>query len=163
MFPCIHAFISGISWLSNLWAFFHPSVLALNIILDLNHNFLKTLVKSQIRSNFGDLFSVRLLRLSKKQKICENTLIEKYSRAHHVCPSENLGSLIKACWKSESKQILVKLKRVLLVFALLQGNIKHLQVSECKANYQDVGRILSVKLLKTRKLSSNNRHSRERQ
>ena len=81
--------------------------------------------------------------------------------------SENLESLIKACFKSESTQILVKLKRVLFVFALLQRNIKHLQVSECKANQckanqckanqckansqNGVGQILFVKLLNARK------------
>ena len=87
-----------------------------------------------------------------KKCACKNISFGNSLRA-----SENLESLIKAWVKSESTQILVKLKRVLFVFALLQRNIKHLQVSECKANqckanYQNgVGRILFVKLLNARK------------
>ena len=89
-----------------------------------------------------------------KSKKCarKNISFENSLRA-----SENLESLIKACFKSESTQILVKLKRVLFVFALLQRNIKHLQVSECKANQckansqNGVGQILFVKLLNARK------------
>ena len=53
---------------------------------------------------------MRLLRLSKKQKICENTLIEKYSRAHMYVPLKTLEVWLRLAEKVRANKFLLNWK-----------------------------------------------------